>query len=101
MDPITAILSGQWATVTGWSLWIGTVVVIVSALLTDRLWSGKRGRALQATVDKQQVTIADLTSQNGQLIANNELTKHWFEVTLPSDAKRTRATVDDSEGGRP
>lgn len=101
MDPITAILSGQWATVTGWTLWIGTLAVLFSFFLTDRIWSGKRGRAVQTQLDKALDTTRELVVQNTTLLQNNELTKYWFENTLPARAKPPATKVGDTDGGQP
>lgn len=98
MDPISAIIGGQWAAVGGWSLWIGTVVVIVTGSFREWWVPGARAKRTEALLAKSVQTVNELTNQNGQLIAGNEITKHWFEAYVPKRGGTT-TKVDAEEGG--
>lgn len=96
MDPIQAILAGNWGAVTGWSLWIGTVVVVVTGSFREWWVPGARARRTEQLLDRASETIAQLTEQNGQLITTNEITKHFFEETTPR--RKLPRILPESEG---
>lgn len=97
MDPIQAIIAGNWGAVTGWSLWIGTVVTIVVGAFREWWVPGTRARRTESLLEKSTATVTQLTEQNGQLIVGNEITKHFFEETSPIRGGR-RSTVVPIEG---
>lgn len=82
-DPITAILTRDWAAVGGWSLLIGTWLFVVLGSIREMWVPGARYRRLEASAQKLAEANAELTKQNGQLITANEITKHFFEETAP------------------
>jgi hypothetical protein len=95
VDPITAILQGNWATASGWGLWIGTVVVIVTGSFREWWAPGARLKRTEALLEKALTAITALNEQNGKLVTGNEITKHWFETYAP---KKGAITVDGDEG---
>lgn len=82
-DPITALLQRDWAALGGWSLLTLTWVVILFGALTERWVPGQRYRRLEESSIKMTDANAELRKQNGQLITANEITKHFFEETVP------------------
>ena len=86
-DLINAILSRDWAAVGGWSLFISLVIVIVwfvpRAFINEKLVSGQAYRRQVDANIKLMAANEALTTQNSQLITANEITKHFFQETVP------------------
>lgn len=82
-DPITAILTRDWAALGGWSLFVGLGLYIVIAFTREWLVPGARYRRLEEAAIKLSDANDNLTTQNGQLITANEITKHFFQETVP------------------
>lgn len=83
VDPLTAILTKDWVQVGGWSLLIGLCIFIVIGAFREWWVPGPRFRRLEITAEKLSDANDELTKQNGQLITANEITKHFFEETVP------------------
>lgn len=83
LDPFFGWLSRGWGDVGGWSLFIGLCLLIVVGSFRDLWVPGTRYRKLEDLVAKQAETIQALTTQNGQLITANEISKYFFEETVP------------------
>ena len=106
-DLFNAILARDWGAVGGWSLFIGLCLLIVMLVLNERLVPGKALTRLIEANQKLLEANEALTKQNGQLITANEITKHFFQETVPkrgevrewdtSPSERTRS----SERGDP
>jgi hypothetical protein len=79
VDPITAILSRDWAAVGGWSLFISLVITILTLVLTDRLVAGSRLRKAEGLAEKQAQTISDLTSALKEQTSANQIVQHFFQ----------------------
>lgn len=86
-DIFTAILERNWAALGGWSLFITLVLAIV---FTIPRWFSKEiivpGEIYRRQVianEKLAAANEALTTQNGQLITANEITKHFFQETVP------------------
>lgn len=82
-DPITALLTRDWAALGGWSLFIGLGLFLVIAFFREGVVPGARYRRLEAAAEVMSKANDELTRQNGQLITANEITKHFFEETVP------------------
>lgn len=82
-DPITAFLTKDWAAVGGWSLFIGLALMIVVGSFRETWVPGARYRRLETAASKVSEANDELLKQNGQLITANEITKHFFEETVP------------------
>jgi hypothetical protein len=82
-DPITALLARDWAALGGWSLLIGTWVTIVMGAFREWWVPGARYRRLEESSIKMTDANTELRKQNGQLITANEITRHFFEETVP------------------
>lgn len=83
VDPITAILTRDWAAFGGWSLFIGLCITIVFGYMREWVVPGARYRRLEISSEKMVTANDELRKQNGQLITANEITKHFFEETTP------------------
>lgn len=94
VDPLTAVLTRDWAAVGGWSLFLGLCILIVLGAFREWWVPGRRYTRLEASASKLLESNNLLTTQNGQLIVANEITTHFFKETIP---KRGEATNDDSQ----
>lgn len=83
LDPFFSWLGRGWGDVGGWSLFIGLCLLIVVGAFRDMWVPGSRHRKMEALVEKQAETIQALTMQNGQLVTANEISKYFFEETVP------------------
>lgn len=82
-DPITDIFQRDWAAVGGWSLFLGLCILIVTGSFREWWVPGRRYRRLEVSAEKISDANDVLSKQNGQLITANEITKHFFEETVP------------------
>ncbi|WP_291053749.1 hypothetical protein [Herbiconiux sp.] len=82
-DPVTALLTRDWAALGGWSLFIGLCLAVVLGAFREGWVPGARYRRLEASAKLLAEANVELTKQNGQLITANEITKHFFEETTP------------------
>lgn len=82
-DPITAILTRDWAALGGWSLFVLLCILIVIGAFRETWVPGARHRRLEESAIELSKANNALTEQNGQLITANEITKHFFEETTP------------------
>lgn len=86
-DPISAIFSKDWAQLGGWGLFVFLCMTIVLGSFFEVWVPGRSYRRLEAASKKQAEVIEALTTQNGQLINANEITKKFFEKTAPLTAE--------------
>ena len=82
-DPISAFLTRDWAALGGWGLLTTTWVTILMGALREWWVPGARYRRLEESSIKMTDANTELRKQNGQLITGNEITKHFFEETVP------------------
>lgn len=82
-DPITAFLTHDWAALGGWSLFIGLCMTVVIGSFREWWVPGARYRRMEEAAIKSSDANDELTKQNGQLITANEITRHFFEETVP------------------
>lgn len=82
-DPITAFLTRDWAALGGWSLFVLLGMYIILGSIREWWVPGARYRRLEESSIKMTDANTDLRRQNGQLITANEITKHFFEETVP------------------
>lgn len=83
-DPITAFLTRDWASLGGWSLLITTWIAILLGAVFEKWVPGGRYRRLEESSIKLANANDELLKQNGQLITGNEITKHFFQETVPT-----------------
>ena len=99
-DLFSAILARDWGAVGGWSLFIGLGVSIIWLVLSERLVPGKAHlRQIEAN-EKLLAANEALTTQNGQLITANEITKHFFQETVPKRGEVREWDTSPSERTR-
>lgn len=89
-DPITAILTRDWAALGGWSLFISLCVFIVLGSFREWWVPGNRYKRLEVSSNELIEANKELRTQNGQLITANEITKHFFEETVPKRGELKR-----------
>lgn len=82
-DPITALMERDWSALGGWGLLILTWIVILMGALREWWVPGARYRRLEDSSVKMTDANTELRKQNGQLITANEITRHFFEETVP------------------
>lgn len=82
-DPITAFMTRDWAAAGGWSLLIATWIAILMGAVLEKWVPGARYRRLEESSIKLANANDELLKQNGQLITGNEITKHFFQETIP------------------
>jgi hypothetical protein len=75
-DPITSILTRDWAAVGGWSLFIGLVLIVVTGSFKGWWVPGWMYKAQAKTLDEAM-------AQNRTLLVTADITKHFFEATAP------------------
>ena len=99
-DLFNAILARDWGAVGGWSLFIGLGLLIVMLVLNERLVPGKALTRLIEANQKLLEANEALTKQNGQLITANEITKHFFQETVPKRGEVREWDTSPSERTR-
>jgi len=83
VDPITALLTRDWAALGGWSLFIGLGLFLIISFFREGIVPGARYRRLEEAALKTSEANNGLIEQNGQLIAANQITEHFFRETVP------------------
>lgn len=83
VDPITAILLHDYAALGGWSLFFALGIYMITGSIREWWVPGARYRRLEESSVKMLDANIELSKQNGQLIQANEITKHFFEETVP------------------
>lgn len=82
-DPITAILSRDWASVTGWGLFFMLATLITLGNFREWWVPGPRYRRLEDSATRQSETLATTVKTLEEQVKANEITKHFFEETAP------------------
>lgn len=82
-DPITAILTRDWAAVGGWSLFLGLALFIVIGAFREWWVPGGRYRRLEDAATKQSDTLSTTAQALDKQVTANEIVKHFFEETTP------------------
>lgn len=83
MDPFFALLSRNWAEIGGWSLFISLCILIVLGAFREWWVPGARIQKLERLIESQEVLIKEQSQQIGQLVTANEISKYFFEETVP------------------
>lgn len=89
-DPVSSILSGDWAAVSGWGLFLMLAMLIVVGSFREVWVPGNRYRRLEETSERQGETISTLSTALQEQVRANEVTKHFFEDVAPK--RRDTAT---------
>lgn len=75
-DPITALLTRDWAAFGGWSLFIGLGILIILGSFRGWWVPGWMYKAQGKTLDEAM-------AQNHKLLVTADITRHFFESTAP------------------
>lgn len=99
-DPITALLTRDWAAVGGWSLFIGLALAIVLGSFRETWVPGNRYRRAEARAEKaeaalklSQETLEEALSQNSKLLSSSQIVEYVLKEFLPK--------LHKPEGGNP
>ena len=99
VDPITAFFSHDWASVGGWSLLVGFLVLWVGVGSFREWWvPGPRARRADLLITQQQALIKQQADQISKLTEGNEFTKYIMEQVVPSPQSRGRGAKVSPEG---
>jgi hypothetical protein len=82
-DPITAIMTRDWAALGGWSLFLGLCLLVVVGAFREWWVPGGRYRRLEDAATKQSDTLALTAAALDKQVTANEIVKHFFEETTP------------------
>ena len=82
-DPITALLTRDWAAVGGWSLFFGLGLCIIVGAFREWWVPGGRYRRLEDAATKQSDTLQTTAQALEKQVTANEIVKHFFEETTP------------------
>lgn len=83
VDPVTSFLNQDWASVTGWSMLFATWGYIVVGAVREWWVPGVRFRRTEAAAIKQSETLSSTVDLLKLSTTANEITKHFFEKTVP------------------
>lgn len=89
-DPITALMTRDWAALGGWSLFLGFCVFAVWGAVREWWVPGARYRrseqdrkAAQDALKATQEALTTALAQNGELLKSAQLTEYFFREVLP------------------
>lgn len=82
LNPVS-FFTTNFAEIGGWSLFIGLCILIVIGAFFETWVPGKRFRRVEAAAAEQSKTLAATVDLLGQAQIANEITKHFFEKTVP------------------
>ena len=90
VDPITALLSRDWAAVGGWSLFIGLVMLIVIGAFREMWVPGPRYKRMEGLLLDANALIKQQADQITKLTEANELTQYVMQQVAPIPRPRVR-----------
>ena len=82
--PIPSFFGVQWDVIGGWSLFLGLCLFIVIGAFREWWVPGVRYRRLESSSTKQADTLAATADALREQTQANEITKHFFEKTVPT-----------------
>lgn len=88
VDPWTAFITHDWASVGGWSLFVGLGLMIIIGAFKGWWVPGWMYRSQQTTLDKAM-------DQNKTLLISSEIVSHFFKSTTPPKPKRGDDSVQE------
>lgn len=90
-DPITGLLTRDWAAVGGWSLFVMLCILIVTSFMRGWIVPGSMYKSLEAAAKLQSESLATTVHALDNQVTANQIVKHFFEETTPR-----RGEVDTS-----
>lgn len=106
VDPWSAILSFDWLNVSGWSMFIGVVVLVVLGFFRGWWVPGWLYKRSEKALDASQDALGQALAQNTTLLASQNIVEYVFRELLPPGRPPKRGTKllpssdDTIEGGR-
>lgn len=82
-DPFTALMTRDWASLGGWSLFLGFVIFTTYGAFREWWVPGARYRRLEESYKQVQEANAALIKQNDELLEAGKLTTYFFQEVLP------------------
>lgn len=86
---IPGFFSTNWDRVGGWSLFIGLCIFIVLGAFREWWVPGARHRRVELAASEQSKTLNSTVEALKQQTQANEITKHFFEKTIPKRGEPT------------
>lgn len=87
--PIPSFFGVQWDIIGGWALFLGMCLFIVVGAFREWWVPGARYRRLELASAKQADTLAATADALREQTQANEITKHFFEKTVPTRGETT------------
>lgn len=81
--PIPTFFGVHWGNVGGWSLFLGMCLFIVIGAFREWWVPGVRYRRMELSAAEQSKTLATTVDALREQTQANEITKHFFEKTVP------------------
>lgn len=82
-DPVSAFLQKDWGAVSGWGLFFALVVFITYGNFKEWWVPGPRYHKLEDAAKLQSETLSLTVKTLDEQVRANEITKHFFEETVP------------------
>lgn len=82
-DPISAILTRDWAAVGGWSLFVMLCIVIVTSFMRGWIVPGSMYRSLETASTLQAQTLSTVSGTLDKQVQANEISSYFFKETAP------------------
>lgn len=82
-DPITAVLTRDWAAVGGWSLFVMLCILIVTSFMRGWIVPGSMYRSLETASKLQAETLSTLSGTLDKQVQANEISSYFFKETAP------------------
>lgn len=89
VDPITALITRDYAAFGGWSLFIGLCLFVVIGSFREWWVPGARYRRLEDSAAKNSEALVNTSSALEKQVQANEITKYFFEQTIPNKGEKT------------
>lgn len=80
---IPSFFTTNFESVGGWSLFIGLCLFITVGNFLEWWVPGRRHRRVEAVAEEQSKTLASVAEALKEQTQANEITKHFFEKTVP------------------
>lgn len=82
-NTLSMLLESNWGNVSGWGLLLLTWAFVVIGSVRETWVPGARYRRLEDSSKRQSETLATTTDALRDQVRVNEITKHFFEETVP------------------
>lgn len=93
-DPITAILTRDWAAVGGWSLFVTLCILIVVGYTRELIVPGSRLKRVEKLLEDANTLVHQQSEQIGKLVEGNQLTQYVMSQVAPIPRPRRKVVAD-------